>query len=1005
MVCSHCGGESPAGRRFCTNCGRPVSEPAAGAWPSPRPPATGSFLSPDETRQPLDETLLPGSGAALPSAIPRGADASRLAPGQVFGRRYRIIRELGQGGMGVVYQAWDDELSVPVALKIIRPEKAADPHAAQDLERRFKRELVLARQVTHRHVIRIHDLGEVDGIKYFTMPFVQGETLSALLTREGRLPVSRALLLARQIVSGLTAAHEAGIVHRDLKPANIMVDADDQALILDFGIARSVSSAALGAASRSIIGTLDYMAPEQATGGEIDQRADVYAFGLILSEMLIGHRETGDTAISALMQRIKQAPPALRSIDPAIPDAIERIVTRCLQPDASARFRTSAELAEALDGLDTSGHARIAVVEAPPRRRWLVPVLAVLCLVAVAVVAWQMTRGATPGAATTVPREPVSVLIADFANRTGDSAFDGTLEQALRMVVEGASFIGLSDHAEAEKNLSRLTPGAILDEAGARLIARRDGTKVVLAGSIARQGSGYDIVVNVVDPTIDKPTATVQATAGSKADVLAAVGSLGGKVRTALGDTATASALAAAAETFTASSLDAVREYSLAQDLALNRKDEAAIEHYRLAVQRDPQFGRAYAGWAVCAWNIGRKAESKEIMEGKALSLLDRMTEREKYRTLGGYFLSTGDYEKAVENYETLIAKYPADTAGHANLALAHFYLLNFPKAGAEGRKAEQLMPTSVKFTSNNSLYSMYAGDFAAAAVQARTIIKLEPKLYVVYLPLAIAELAAGHEDAARDAYMRMADTDSTGRSVSAMGLADLALYQGRPAEARAILEKNIGEDVRSGNTIGLISKHVAMAEAWNLEGRKAEALVAAMKAIAEGRDETALVPAARVLLSADKVAEARAYSAELQKQVRKKARAYAKVIEGEIALKERRPTDAVDAFQAALKFADLWLGHFDLGVAYVEAGLYAQALTEFERCQDRRGEATALFLDDLPTFRYLAPLNYWLGRAKEGLGGMTPAAAEHYRAYLALRPEGLKDALATDARQRVGKQ
>jgi len=1004
VVCSHCGGETPADRRYCASCGRSVSEPVSDASAPSGPSAVDSSGSPDETRVPLDQTRLPEPGGATPSAFPRGADAGRLDPGQVFGSRYRIIRELGRGGMGVVYQAWDDELAVAVALKIVRPEKAADPNAALDLERRFKRELVLARQVTHRHVIRIHDLGEVNGIKYFTMPFVQGETLSALIRREGRLPVPRALSLARQIVSGLIAAHEAGIVHRDLKPANIMVDADDQALILDFGIARSVSSAALGGASGAIIGTLEYMAPEQATGGDIDQRADVYAFGLILSELLVGHRESGDTALSALMQRIKQAPPPLRSIDPAIPDAIDRVVSRCLQPDASARFKTSAELAEALDGLETTGHARLAGAKPPARRRWLVPALAALCLVAVAVVVWQATRGGRQGTATATPREPVSVLIADFTNKSGDQMFDGALEQALAIAVEGASFITAYPHADAEKILAKLTPGTKLDEAGARVVARREGIKVLLIGAIAQQGSSYDITVNVLDPTIDKPSATLQARAGSKAEVLGAVvGSLGGKVRTALGETATASALAAAAETFTATSLDAVREYSLAQDLALNRKDEKAIEHYRLAIQHDPQFGRAYAGWAVCAWNIGRKSESSEII-AKALSLLDRMTEREKYRSLGVYFLAAGDYEKAVENYEALIARYPADTAGHANLAFAHFNLLNFPKADEEGRKAEHILPTSVKFTSNNSLYAMYAGNFTGAAMQGRVIIGLEPKLWVGYLPLAIAELAAGNADAARDAYTRMAGTDSTGQSVSAMGLADLALYQGRPAEARGLLEKSVPEDVRTGTTTGLVSKYVAMAEALEFEGKQTEALAMAKKAVAEGRDETALVPAARILLAANKNADARAFSAELQKQVRRKARAYGKVIEGEIALKERRATDAVDAFQAARTFTDLWLARFDLGVAYVEAGLYAQALSEFEICQKRRGEATAIFLDDLPTFRYLAPLNYWLGRAKEGLG-MKPAAVDDYKAYLALRPEGLRDPLAADARKRVGER
>src|SRR5436190_23401626 len=161
---------------------------------------------------------MPSSAPAGPARSP---DAGPLSMGEAFGARYHIIRLLGMGGMGAVYQAWDQELGVAVALKVIRPEAIADPAAAQDMERRFKRELLLARQVTHRNVVRIHDLGELEGIKYITMPYVDGQDLASLLAKDGKLPVDRVLRLARGIVAGLVAAHQAGVVHRDLKPANI----------------------------------------------------------------------------------------------------------------------------------------------------------------------------------------------------------------------------------------------------------------------------------------------------------------------------------------------------------------------------------------------------------------------------------------------------------------------------------------------------------------------------------------------------------------------------------------------------------------------------------------------------------------------------------------------------------------------------------------------------------------------------------------------------------------
>ena len=212
-------------------------------------------------------TTGPGFGSPTPP-VGRTLVAGPLTAGQAFGPRYHIIRVLGAGGMGVVYQAWDAELGVAVALKVIRPEVLHDIESAREVERRFKRELVLARQVTHKHVVRIHDLGELDGIKYLTMPFVEGENLADRLRAAGKLPVAQSLAIAKQIASGLEAAHEIGVVHRDLKPENIMISADDCALIMDFGIARSVGggSTATATALGAVIGTLEYMAPEQAQG-------------------------------------------------------------------------------------------------------------------------------------------------------------------------------------------------------------------------------------------------------------------------------------------------------------------------------------------------------------------------------------------------------------------------------------------------------------------------------------------------------------------------------------------------------------------------------------------------------------------------------------------------------------------------------------------------------------------------------------------------------------------
>src|SRR5262249_33066018 len=227
-VCHHCGATLLPLSARCPACGTvnlpPVSWTAVTLAPE-AVPAGGQVPPP------------PGAKGAPPPA-PSGVALGPLVPGTSFGKRYHIKRLLGLGGMGAVYQAWDTELGIDVAIKLIRPDIIGDPAAAAEIQRRFKRELLLARLVSHRNVVRIHDLGEIDGIKYITMSYVDGTDLAALLSREGELPVPRALRIPRQICAGLVAAHHAGVVHRDLKPANVMVGGGDEALITDFGVAR-----------------------------------------------------------------------------------------------------------------------------------------------------------------------------------------------------------------------------------------------------------------------------------------------------------------------------------------------------------------------------------------------------------------------------------------------------------------------------------------------------------------------------------------------------------------------------------------------------------------------------------------------------------------------------------------------------------------------------------------------------------------------------------------------
>jgi tetratricopeptide (TPR) repeat protein len=379
------------------------------------------------------------------------------------------------------------------------------------------------------------------------------------------------------------------------------------------------------------------------------------------------------------------------------------------------------------------------------------------------------------------------------------------------------------------------------------------------------------------------------------------------------------------------------------------------------------------------------------------------MTEREKYRTYGTYYLTVAQaYDQAIANYEKLVELYPADRAGHGNLAVAHFYTLDFAKAFQAGRRALELFPTALKQRTNYALYAMYAGDFATAAREAEQVLKADVAYYQAYVPLAIAALDRAEFAAARSAYERMASVGGLAASRAAMGLADLDLYLGTESAAVQALLPAIAADDKSGNRSAMAVKYVALSEAHRNQARPQEAIAAARRAIEINKGESVILAAARVLLSLGREAEVKRLAIDLDKGIGGYRRPYARLLEAELALRRGDTPAAVEHLIAGQKMADLWLIHFLLGQIYVGAERYPEALAELEMCFKRRGEATAIFLDDVPTFRYLAQLPYWLGRAQEGVG-VAAQAAENYRRFLSLRAAHT-DALTRDAQQRVAK-
>jgi serine/threonine protein kinase/Flp pilus assembly protein TadD len=958
---------------------------------------------------PVDEPGADTTSVPASAGVRSKTALGPLTAGQQFGSRYHILRQLGIGGMGAVYQAYDQELEVAVALKVIRPEVTRDATAAQDIERRFKQELLLARQVTHKNVVRIHDLGEIDGIKYITMPYIKGADLATVL-RDERLPVTRVMALARQIAAGLQAAHDAGVVHRDLKPANVMIESD-HAIIMDFGIARStsrvgsmaatspVASGALEAAmadevtryaatiAGEVVGTIEYMAPEQARGEHVDQRADIYAFGLMVYDMLTGRRrsEHAVSAVGELQRRLAQPPPPVRSIVPEVPQALDQLITRCTEPDAEKRYATTAELVEAIELLDDSGKLR-------PKKRVVRLPLAIAAaggLLALSGYIWWSTRPP-------VVHDSVTVVIADFQNSTKDSAFDGTLEPMLKRALEGASFITAFDRDGLRRQVGAQLPER-LDESAARAIAVKQGLGVVLAGSISAEGNGYRVDVNATRAVTGEVISRNQARAAGKDQVLDVATRLITRVRSALGDEASSSAQLFAMASLSATSLDVVAHWVAGRDAASRNNYDEALKHYSKAVELDPKFGLGYAGLANVSANRSNPADAEKYIK-EAVRHVGSMTERERYTARGGLFRLTGDYRQCVREYSELLASYPADVAAHNNLAICLANLREFAKAFDEVKKVVAILPNRALYRVNLASFANFSSDFRTAEQEARKI--GEPDVNAL-IALAFAQVGQGQLTQAARTYESVGKISDYGASLAASGLADLASVEGRFADAVQRLEQGAAQDLTFRRPDWAAAKLAALAHTELRRRRPRPAIAAAERALMNDKSLSVQFMAARAFVEAGDLDKARPLVTAMAAEILAEPQAYAKIVEAEIALKEGNPRQAIDLLTQANTLLDTWLAHFNLGRAYLAAEQFAQADSEFERCLKRRGEALQLILGDEPTYAYVPPVYYYQGQVREGMN--VDGATDSYREYLKFRGDSPDDPNLPDIRKRVG--
>ena len=905
--------------------------------------------------------------------------------------------------MGEVHLAQDTTLDRKVAIKFL-PEKMQKDATARV---RLLREAKAAASLDHPFICKIYETGEIDSKAYIVMEYIEGKGLREKLD-EGLLPLRDSLQMALEIAEALEVAHGKGIVHRDLKPANIMLTPQGHVKVLDFGLAKQILPKGEKAITKTltqaslteqgaIVGTLAYMSPEQAKGETVDARSDIFSLGILLYEMTSGyHPFSKPSAIETLSSILKDSTPAVSVKPKTVNPVLTPILRKALAKEPGDRYQNVADLAADIRKLlrETSGERR-------PIYRSLPVIAATILIIAMILTGiwWFILRGklSTPVKGT----ESISVLIADFQNQTGDPIFDGTIERMLGIGLEQAPFISIYNRTRAREQVKESDPTSEgrLTSKNTQLLSRREEINLVVSGWIASSDKGYAITTWTMDPVKSERIAEADVTIESKADVLNAVQSLANKLIPQMGDIPPESLKTLSSETFTAASLEAMKSYTQAQDLVDQGRDEDSIPIYLEAIKKDPNLGRAHAGLAVVYRNRRNKAEANKYYES-AMTLLDHMTDREKYRTRGGYYFLNNNYKQAIQEYNALKEQYPADSAGDTNLPLAYYYTRNMQKAFEEGQLDVDRHPQLITPRNNLVWYAIAVGKFDKAEQEVQKIIEFDPTFPDAYVLLALIEIEKGRNNKAEEAYQKLASFGTYEQSWASTGLADLALYEGRLNDAKKILETGIAKDLAEGDKYSAAYKYTMLAKTLLLQDKKTQALEAADSAAASSKDEGILCAAAHIYINTGNIEKAQNIAKDLSGRVQSDPQAYAKLIEGEIKLSEGNTAEAVKLFREAQTHSDTWPGHFALGRAYLEGEEYIEAHSEFDLCLKRYGETTSIYLNDFPSFHCFPPIHYYYGRTQEALN--SAGAKDSYQKFLKIKEKANGDWMVKDALKRL---
>jgi eukaryotic-like serine/threonine-protein kinase len=665
--------------------GNPSSDPAA------------TFVDPDAT---MVEAMLPSSHPLASRFKGRPSDSSMLQPGDVLGGRYEIVQLLGEGGMGAVYKARDRELDRPVALKLIRPQMASNPAILA----RFKQELLLSRQVTHKNVIRIFDLGDADGVKFISMEFVEGRDLRALIEEKKKLIPEEAVEIIRQVCQALEAAHGVGVIHRDLKPQNVMREEGGRILVMDFGLARTIEGDGMTKVG-ALVGTMEYMSPEQALAKDLDQRSDIFTVGLILYELLTGKMPfKAESTLASLIKRTQERAVPVSDHDETIPGALSGVVSKCLERDPNLRYQSATEMLQDLDkwqGKRAAATLGFQPAVEPWGRTIHWPLVTGIAAALILVIVGYVFRGPlfSPSAAKSSAGPAVSLAILPFRNASADQNLNwlgSSLAETLSTDVGQSSHLRVVSPERVSQILRdlRIAPDSAFDSATVQRLAEFSNADHVVWGRYTRFGDQIRIDATIQDMKHGHDTTLAES--GSENKILSAIDLLAADIRSNLAlSHSTVKELEGQSFKPSTSSLAAMHDYD--DGLKFRRAGNFldATKQFEAATKEDNQFALAYSELAKSYASLGQDDDAERASR-KAVELSDQLPAAEKYLIEATHDQIQRDYPKAIDAYQNLAKAAPENTDVLFELAGLYEKSSAYDKAREEYTKVLTLDPKRV---------------------------------------------------------------------------------------------------------------------------------------------------------------------------------------------------------------------------------------------------------------------------------------------------------------------